>query len=239
MSTSSSFILNAVDKQKMNTRCLINERQLVLLPMEDDDDIRIFLRDQSREWLNHVSESTGWSINAIAKRARVSVANLNKLVNQPDFPHPMSETVKIKISRATGIDLPGDEPKATPSAPKQGMKEPEARPFVLQSADIERKNGVDWWKINTNLLDAEGILSGDLVEIDLNATPKPNDCVIAQMTVGGGKEVETIVRKFEPPMLTCHTVARQYPKPEYVDGERIIIMGVVTEVRRVLRSTAA
>tara|TARA_R110002074_G_scaffold21173_2_gene66070 strand:- start:5103 stop:5726 length:624 start_codon:yes stop_codon:yes gene_type:complete len=207
--------------------------------MTDDDDIRIFLRDQSREWLLRVSESTGWSINAIAKRAGVSVANLNKLVNQPDFPHPMSETVKIKIARATGQPLPGNDPQPTPTAQKPGLKEPEAKPYMVQPTERTGKNGADWWEIGTDLLDSEGILKGDLVEVDLNAAPKPNDCVIAQMTVGTDKQTVTIFRKFEPPMLTCHTTARNYPRPEYVDGERIIIMGVVTEVRRVLRTSAA
>lgn len=240
MSKSISFIQDAVDKQEMNTKCLTNERNLVLVDMNDDDDIVEFLRDQSREWLLQVSESTGLSITAIAKKAGVSHANLNKLVNQPDFPHPMSEKVKIRISRATGVPLPGSNATPKPAVKTSRLSEPEARPFEINlndAADFSGKNGLDWWEINTDLLDSEGILKGDKVLVDMNATAKHGDCVIAQMVTGS--DVKTIFRKYEPPVLTCHTTARTYPKPEYVDGDRIIVMGVVTEVRRLLNSSAA
>lgn len=224
----------------MNTRCIINEHCVTHIHMESDDTIREYLVRQSREWLREVIESTGKTPNAIAKKAGVSVANLGKLLNQADWPHPLSETVKLKISRAWDVPLPG-APMATPKKESRGFAEPEAvryRPEPGQMLPQATGNGLDWWELRTNFLDLEGLLPGDKVLIDLNRPAKNNDIVIAQLTVESGR-VETIIRKFEAPMLTCHSTSRVYPRPEFVDGERVIIMGVVAEARRKMHPVAA
>lgn len=95
---------------------------------------------------------------------------------------------------------------------------------------------MDWWIINSWLLDLDGILKGDRVAFDLNRRPKPGDIVVAQQT--DGDEVHTVIRKFEPPMLTCRTTQRDYPRAVYVDGERVIIMGTMIALRREVASAA-
>lgn len=195
--------------------------------MAVDDEIRESLLKQSREWLRMVIDSTGLTANALAKKANVSASNLHKLLYNPDFTHPMSEAQKIKISRATGIDLPGGN--AVPAL-SRGFNEPEVMPYRGPTGIPSQRsdeNGRDIWTINTDMLDIEGYLRGDHVQTDLNVTPRRGDIVVAQI-YGDKGTAKTVFRKYDPPYLIASTTHREEaPKPVVVDNERATIMGVV------------
>lgn len=186
-----------------------------------------------RTWLESVRASTGWSFERIAREAETSATTLTRFM-KPEYPHLLSlETVR-KISAATRIAPPrGVRADFTPP----GFQEAELRHWVPPTSEPSERNSVDWWEVRTELLDLEGILPGDKVAIDLNRLPQPGDVVIAQVEVDGGRDVETVLRKYEPPMLTCRTTLRKYPRPEFVDGQRIVIMGVAIKLRREMTSS--
>jgi SOS-response transcriptional repressor LexA len=232
MIVSTVFIPDAVLGAEMHTISVINGRKGSHFPMPAKRDMRESLRDESREWLRLVIRKTGLTANAIAKKANVNASNLHKLLREEDWPHALSDTTKRKISAATGIPVPGGIPgRDLPG----GFMEAEITPFDSQQADAlprDGKNGADWWRVHSRLLDLEGFLPGDAVLVDLNETPRAGDIVVAQVSAGDGSNVETVFRKYEPPFLTCRTTQPRYPRPELVDGDRVIIMGVVTKLYR-------
>jgi SOS-response transcriptional repressor LexA len=202
------------------------------------DKLRESLRDESRAWLESVIESTGMTANAIATKADVSASNLHKLLNKKDWPHPLSDAIKRKIAAATGMPLPGAA-KVTRAG---GLSDVEIEPFDSEAAEslpAQALNNADWWQVRTRLLDLEGYLPGDAVLVNLNEAPRANDIVVAQVTRDQGRTVETVFRKYEPPFLTVRTTETDYPRPELVDGDRVVIMGVVTNSWRRRHSNAA
>lgn len=223
----------------MHTICVINGTKGSHFQMAKPREMRESLRDESREWLNQVIRKTGMTANAIAKKAGVNASNLHKLLRDPEWPHALSDATKRKISNATGVPVPGGLPgKDLPG----GFYDTEITPWQPNSRDelpATRENNADWWQVQSRLLDLEGFMPGDAVLVDLNEAPRTGDVVVAQVSSGDGREVETVFRKYEAPFLTCRTTQARYPRPELVDGERVIIMGVVTKQYRVRSRPAA
>ena len=200
----------------------------------DDKDA---LKETLRDWLNGVRKTTGWSFERIAREADVSPTTLTRFM-KPDYPNLLGLDTIRKISTATRVAAPGELGiEVKPS----GFAESELRhwtpaPEELKNAD-QLASGVDWWEVRSLLLDLEGLLPGDKIAVDLNRQAQPGDIVLAQVESKSGNDVETVLRKYEPPMLTCRTTQREYPGPEFVDGSRVIVMGVAVSLRREMRTT--
>ena len=194
------------------------------------------LKETLRDWLNGVRKTTGWSFERIAREAEVSPTTLTRFM-KPDYPNLLGLDTIRKISTATRVAAPGE---LGIDVKPSGFAESELRhwtpaPEELKSAD-HLASGVDWWEVRSLLLDLEGLLPGDKIAVDLNRQAQPGDIVLAQVESKSGNEVETVLRKYEPPMLTCRTTQREYPGPEFVDGSRVIVMGVAVSLRREMRS---
>lgn len=193
------------------------------------------LKETLRDWLNGVRKTTGWSFERIAREADVSPTTLTRFM-KPDYPNLLGLDTIRKISTATRVAAPGE---LGIDVKPSGFAESELRhwtpaPEELKSAD-QLASGVDWWEVRSLLLDLEGLLPGDKIAVDLNRQAQPGDIVLAQVESKSGGDVETVLRKFEPPMLTCRTTQREYPGPEFVDGSRVIVMGVAVSLRREMR----
>tara|TARA_R110002074_G_scaffold78523_1_gene177697 strand:- start:251 stop:868 length:618 start_codon:yes stop_codon:yes gene_type:complete len=189
-----------------------------------------------RTWLESVRDSTGLSWEQIGKRAQLDPSNLTRFI-KPDSKTSIGlETIR-KISKVFGIPAPvqlGLEPRFT------GFGEHELVHWKPEAADrMPLSNNTDWWEVRTNLLELQGFMVGDKIAVDLNRKVHDGDIVVAQAEHGPNGEVETILRKYEMPFLVCRTANHNYPKPEIVDGRRIIIMGVVTLLRREVAASAA
>jgi hypothetical protein len=204
-------------------------------PPADDKDA---LKEVLRRWLDSVRGATGWSFERLAREADVSPTTLTRFM-KPDYPHLLGLDTIRKISAITRIAAPMELGiELTPT----GLAEAELRhwtpaPDTLNDA-APPASGVDWWEVRSYLLDLEGLLPGDRIAVDLNRQAQPGDIVMAQVERQGGRDVETVLRKYEPPMLTCRTTQRDYPGPEFVDGYRVIIMGVAVSLRREMQPPA-
>lgn len=203
-------------------------------PPADDKDT---LKEVLRRWLDSVRGATGWSFERIAREADVSPTTLTRFM-KPDYPHLLGLDTIRKISTITRIAAPIELGVELPT----GFAEAELRhwtpaPETLNEASPPA-SGVDWWEVRSYLLDLEGLLPGDKIAVDLNRQAQPGDIVMAQVERQGGRDVETVLRKYEPPMLTCRTTQRDYPGPEFVDGARVIIMGVAVSLRREMQPPA-
>jgi transcriptional regulator with XRE-family HTH domain len=205
----------------------------VTRPTIDDKET---LKDVLRQWLATVRKSTGWSFERIAREADVSPTTLTRFM-KPDYPHLLGLDTIRKIAAATRIAAPselGIELKPSGFGESE-LKHWAPAPENLNDTTI-LSNSVDWWEVRSFLLDLEGLLPGDKIAVDLNKRAQPGDIVMAQVESQGGRDVETVLRKYEPPMLTCRTTQRDYPGPEFVDGARVIIMGVAVSLRREMRA---
>jgi hypothetical protein len=61
---------------------------------------------------------------------------------------------------------------------------------------IGDREGIEPWRLNTRALELEGYMPGDIVLVDLNASPQAGDAVYA--TIREQSRVEPIMRKFQP-----------------------------------------
>lgn len=189
-----------------------------------------------RIWLESVRAQSGDSWEQIGNKSNVSPTNITRFMKPGSNTGLGIETIR-KVAATYGITPPSG--LALDFLAAAGMNEPEALHWEGPAPAEDRrpgKNGIDWWVMNSWLLDLEGILKGDRLAFDLNRQPKPGDIVVAQQTENG--EVSTVIRKFEPPMLTCRTTQRDYPRAAYVDGDRVIIMGTMVALRRDMVSAA-
>jgi len=220
--------------QKHTTSCKSAGKVLLLKRAQtaQREDVKAALRI----WLESVRAASGDSWEQIGVKSNVSPTNITRFMKQGSNSGIGIETIR-KVAATYRISPPSA--LALDFLASAGFSEPEARRWEAGTIDADaaaRKNGVDWWVVNSWLLDLDGILKGDKVAFDLNRQPRPGDIVIAQMTEGN--EVQTIIRKFEPPMLTCRTTQRDYPRAVYVDGDRVVIMGVMIALRRDMAAAA-
>ncbi len=158
------------------------------------------LKEVLRQWLGTVRKSTGWSFERIAREADVSPTTLTRFM-KPDYPHLLGLDTIRKISAATRIAAPSELGiDLTPS----GFGEIELKHWAPapenQDDTITSTSGVDWWEVRSFLLDLEGLLPGDKIAVDLNKRAQPGDIVMAQVESQGGRDVETVLRKYENPL---------------------------------------
>lgn len=75
-------------------------------------------------------------------------------------------------------------------------------------------------------------MPGDVVVVDLAATPTRGDVVCAQVYRWHEGKAETVFRIFEPPYLVAASAAPALRMPLVVDNDRVMIKGVVTHSLR-------
>lgn len=185
-----------------------------------------------REWLAWVRQRTGLTSSAIAKASDVYHTTLTKLENDPAHKTALSTRTIEKIKAALGVLGPGDE---YASAGRIGMRE-DAVPYqpkddatrrpVAVKALIDGRNGVDAWVMRTDVLALAGIRNGDVLIIDQNKSPRTNDVVCAQIYDRAGA-AETVFRLYQPPFVVAAALEPFSTRPEMVDHDRVVIMGVM------------
>lgn len=193
------------------------------------------VKKEQIEWVRAVMSYLGVpSANQLAAMAGVNPANIQR---------PLSANYKGKFGAATIARIAAAanlRPMEFPSRPA-GMDEPEAAPFVFETgqdaidSNIDRavreltrgRNGRDPWVMRSYALEMSGILPGDVLIVDMNLQPKPKDIVCAQLFGRGGSGAETVFRVYEPPYLMANSMRYGIQKPVPVDGEDVVIQGVV------------
>lgn len=198
------------------------------------------IKKQQIEWVEAVMAYLGaTSANQLAKLAGVNPANIQR---------PLSENYKGKfgIDTLTKIGAAANLRPMEFPARQNGFKEEEATPFVYdQRADaiesnVDRavrelcrgRNGRDPWVMQSNALELSGILPGDILIVDLNLQPRPKDIVCAQIYQWNQMRAQTLFRVYEPPYLMTNSLRFGVQKPVPVDGDHVIIRGVVDGIFR-------
>lgn len=203
-------------------------------------------REHVRQWLTEALAQRGETPTALARKAGVSQSTLTRFLADADGTM-LSMRTMAKLVHVIGRPPPGLETTArtaNPHVPQpENFREPEAEPYSVAdlpsdpvtralAALTEGRNAADVWVLRTAALRNAGYLPGDLVIVDLNATPKRGDIVCAQVYEWAKKTAETIFRIYEPPYLVAAGDLPNLRKPLVVDENQIIIKGVVTQLLR-------
>jgi hypothetical protein len=194
-----------------------------------------------REWLRTLPALTGKSLSQVADEAGVARTTLyNKL--RPDDPGTSTLNASIieRIAKFHRVPGPGwaqiSQGNATfilgfteDAAPFAGHGD-EAIEAALRAL-IGGRNGIDLWTLKSRALELAGYLPGDVVLVDRNATPRPGDAVCAQVYDWQRKKTETVMRIFERAsavdLLLARSLDPTHSTPLLVDGERVVVKGVV------------
>jgi len=187
-------------------------------------------------WVRAVLAHLGISATELARRAKLAPSTLHRPLNEADYPGLLSGRTLAAIAGVAGV-----RPLEFP-ARMRGMAEPEAELYRPDRADTDPtsravreltagRNGRDAWVMSGWALDLAGVLPGDVVVVDMNLQPRPRDLVCAQIYDWSGMKSETVFRVFDPPFLIVRST-RLEEKPLTVDGNTVIIKGVVTSVLR-------
>ncbi len=191
-----------------------------------------------REWLARVCQVTGLQPTKLAKAAGLAPSTLTRPLAEGDNGVSTLHAATIeKLVTFSGLTPPGSA--GGERRPLRGFRE-DAAPFDAKShdslADAVRaltagRNGVDPWTIKSRALELAGYLPGDVVLVDLNAVPAPGDAVCAQVYDWRAMQAETVMRIFRRvapfEILLARSLDPAFDEPLIVDGERVIVKGVL------------
>lgn len=201
-------------------------------------------RDDMRAWLRAVLLHLGWTGLDLSRRIGVAPSTVNRFLNDPEATHRLSPKTLRQIAQVTGF-----EPMAMPGHAGGRLEEPDAAPYIAGPASDQRlstavaaatagRNAVDPWVLKTRALEAAGYVPGDVLIVDLNARPEPNDIVCAQVYDWRRGRAETVFRIYSKPYLVAASSDPAHLKPLVVDGDGVVIKGVVIQSIRGRRAAA-
>ncbi|KQW22119.1 hypothetical protein ASC80_01610 [Afipia sp. Root123D2] len=193
------------------------------------------LRAAQLEWLAHAEKTTGKTHTELAREASVDPSTLSKFKSQPN--RVLTALTITQIS--TRWSIPAGEDVIGPGAPR-GFGE-EAVPYktpingsMLDAAIqalIAGRNNCDPWTLRTRSLEAVGFMPGDVVLVDLSASPRDGDAVLAQVYDFTSMKARTIWRRFrqsgELGFLVPASFDPDAGEPMLVNGRNVVVKGVL------------
>lgn len=198
-------------------------------------------RHDSKEWIRAVAAYMNLSLSDLALKSNLAASTITRYMNDGTGRLTVTDRTLDAIAAYAGVPkhvMPGQR-----SIP--GLGESEAVPYRAGTADPQpawveaaiaahrgNRNGVEPWIVKNHALDLMGIMPGDILMIDQNRRPRAGDIVCAQLTDLATGRTETVMRRFDPPFIVTHSAKMGPTRPEAVDDERVIIMGVETGVIR-------
>lgn len=194
----------------------------------------------TKEWIRAVAAYMNHSLSDLALNSGLAASTITRYINDKTGRLSVTERTIEAIARYSGVaknvmpgqrSLPGfGEGEAVPYDAHQ-----EKLPEWVEAAIAAHKgtrNGVEAWLMKGWALDLLGILPGDILMIDQNRRPKSGDIVRAQLTDLVTGRTETVMRRYEPPFIYAYSAKAGPSRPETVDDERVVIMGVETGIIR-------
>ncbi|MCB1349826.1 MAG: helix-turn-helix transcriptional regulator [Maritimibacter sp.] len=134
-----------------------------------------------------------------------------------------------------GVLEPEDAQRVRP-----GFAESDVAPWIGKGSQAEHvktaaaslggaRPGVDVWTVKSLAMAAGGYLPGDQLLVDTHQSErcKAGDVVIAQRYDGQNGTAETVLRRFEPPVLVAASTDPEEGRVLVVDGHNVVIRGKV------------
>lgn len=200
-------------------------KDVLTTPSQGADDDRRAVR----AWIDDIKSRFNVETTEVARRSGVSPGTIYRWFDDDLSFQPSRATLR-KISSAFGVEMPGE-----PNWKPKGFEDAELVAIVGEQIPDEIKAQVDQgvWRMTTRALEMMGILPGDVLLVDLRETPRSGDIVCAQIYDFQLGTAETRLRLYEPPYLMTATMDPALREaPTYVDGERAVVVGVVTRMLR-------
>jgi transcriptional regulator with XRE-family HTH domain len=201
------------------------------------------IQDRQRTWLQELVKETGLKVSQLAAEAGVSDTTLSRLVNNPEYRGTLSQlTINRLVEK---FNVPGPDEYGAQRRPiLPGFSEAERVNYGADSdgAAVQALiagRTLDPWRLRTNAIEDVGYLPGDVVLVDPNAQPASQDVVCAQVYDWTRGRAETVWRVFDPPFLVAASKDRSLYKPVLVDNDKVMIRGVVVQMIRPHRASAA
>jgi hypothetical protein len=202
------------------------------------------VQQRQREWLQGIVNASGDTLSQIALRANVSQSTLTRIANSAEYSGVLTAVTIERITEAYQVPGPdefsGRRPmlggfheaeRFDPAGDRDGIT-------AIVQALLAQRDGSDAWRLRTDALEQVGYLAGDVVIVDMNATPQPQDAVCAQVYDWQRGAAQTVWRVYDPPFLVAASRDRTAHKPLLVDNERVVIKGVVEKMVRPHRLSA-
>lgn len=173
--------------------------------------------------------------------AGLATTTLTRFMNDPAAPMLGLRSI-AKIAHVAGIPAlhvtPAPPPAAASATP--GLADAEAAPVDPSSTGTDRildalvggRSAAIPWTLSSHVLENAGYLPGDILIVDLNATPQAGDVVCVQIYAWADRTAQTVFRVYDPPYLLSACRDPALRRPLLVDNNQIIIKGVVTECLR-------
>jgi hypothetical protein len=216
----------------------VADRERILRPPVSRSDTKRAIQDRQRAWLLELCRACNLKPSPLAKGAGVSDTTVTRLLNDPSYAGSLSQASIDRIKVRYGV--PGPEEYAQRRPFQVGLAEAERLdlgrepgPLVrLVSQLVGNRVMVEPWRLKTNALELVGYLPGDIILVDMQGSPRPQDAVCAQSYDWTGGRAETIWRVFDPPYLVGAASDRTAYKPLLADNDRVIVKGVIVESYR-------
>ena len=198
------------------------------------------------EWFKHRQRIAGVTSETLGEalgRDRTIVSRIYHgrqpmTLDQADvFARLLDVPVSDVLERA-GLELPSFAVPARPAP--SGFGESDAAPYsakaddpagrrVLDMAEFLRAgSGRSIWLVGSRAMILAGYDQGDFMLVDQNRTPSSGDVVVAQVYDWETGTATTVLRRYDPPVLSAVSPDPTDWKPHVVDGRNVKIMGVVT-----------
>lgn len=200
-------------------------------------DTKEAIRREQRAWIERLMEATGLPPSRLATEAGLSDTTLTRFLNAADHGGALSQVAMHRLSERHGFPLPGAT--AEPAAAPAGFREneatlvsdwPDAAAEAAVRALIGARPNAFAWRIRTDALALAGIRPGDILIFDAAVPAGDGDIVIAQIEMGTG--ARTVCRIYQTPNLVGAGLDPTRVRPEQVDGQRVRIAGVMTDLIR-------
>lgn len=188
---------------------------------------------ETKEWLTAVAKHLNLSPSQLALNSGMAASTVTRFTNDRSGKATITQSSLEKIAKYSGF-----RPGQIPGRGRSGIAEPDTIPFGHENtawpkwvtAAIEAakagRNGVEAWIMKGAALDGIGIMPGDIVIIDQNARAKTGDVVLAEVIDQVVGTAETVMRLYQKPFITTHSMRLGPGRPEQVDDDRVSIAGV-------------
>lgn len=154
-----------------------------------------------------------------------------------DQARAFADLLKVPLAEMIERGGLGDKPTAQELSP--GFSESDAAAWIPGPANLEtqavqtiakafgERPGVDVWRVRSSAMALWGLLEGDFMLVDTHQAErvKSGDIVIAQIYTRTG--ANTVLRRFEPPVLVAASPWPADGRIFVVDGVNVVVRGKV------------
>lgn len=188
---------------------------------------------ETKEWLKAIARHLNLSPSQLALNSGMAASTITRFINDNSNSVGITQTSLEKVATYSGF-----RPHQMPGRARSGTAEPDTIPlkqdntewpkWVIAAVEAAKagKNGIEAWVMKGAALDGIGVMPGDIAIIDQNARASSGDVVLAQILDLASGSAEMVMRLYQAPFITTHSMRLGPGRPEHVDEDRVSIIGV-------------